>query len=221
MSEQAAARGQPEDRDRRDVQPEGAPDHPDDAGSGGNPAAGSRSPALQRERQRRGQPVPAGHRREGLRTPTRTPTTSTASGSPRRTADIPDLLRLRLARNHRGRDGRHRSIADDSRRDAQSRHQARHEPVPGLGSRSVHGNRRVGLRRRGRRSALERPSVVLGRLRARLPAGPDDPQCRRPPGGPGLPADRRALEREVERPARCRQFARAVLPGLRQDKPGK
>ena len=34
---------------------------------------------------------------------------------------------------------------------------------------------------RGRRSALERPSVVLGRLRARLAAGPDDLQCRRPP----------------------------------------
>ena len=80
--------------------------------------------------------------------------------------------------------------------------------------------RRVGLRHRGRRSALERPPVALGRVCAGLVAGPDDSQRRRR-GVRGVQADRRALEREVERPGRCSQLARPLLPGLLQDKPGK
>ncbi len=83
-------------------------------------------------------------------------------------AQRPDagLFQFRFSRQHRGRDRRLRPVALDSRCDSQSRHQARHEPDPGLGPRSVRGRSRVELRRRGRRPALEGPPLALGRLRA-------------------------------------------------------
>ncbi len=131
------------------------------------------------------------------------------------------LLRLRLPRQHRGRDRRLRPVDRDSRRDAQSVDQARHEPDSRLGPSSLRADRRMGLRCRGRRPALEGPSVDLGRLRAQRFAPPDDSHGRRTPGGRRSAADRPALEREVERAARSRQLAHPRLPRLRQDQPGK
>ena len=83
------------------------------------------------------------------------------------------LLRLRFARQHRDRDRRLRPVAVDPRRDAESRHQARHQPVPRLGPRALHRRRPVGLRRRSRRSALEGSPLALGRRREQLLPGSD------------------------------------------------
>ena len=124
------------------------------------------------------------------------------------------LFQFRLARQHRGRDRWLRPVDADSRRDSQSRHQARHEPDPGLGARALRRRRGVGLRRRSRRPALERPPLALGRLRAsrlRAPGG------LYPDGRPGpLSADDHDGECEAERPARPRQLVHIRLHQFRQ-----